>query len=82
MIEEFCENDGTEFRDYSGRFMYGKRCTGIVCSNPLETLMSLMGYLIDYCGEPYDEMRYQLGDPQFDSMGLDFILYFPKVKCD
>lgn len=77
-VEDFCEQYDYEFRDdYSGRFMYGALCIGIVCDYPLEVLVGLCQYLSDDGVEDFHE--YLSGAKQ-DSMGLSSILYFPGLS--
>ena len=48
LIERFCnERDECSFRsDYSGRFMYGRTCVGIVIDDRVyETIVSLCDFL-------------------------------------
>lgn len=73
IIKDFCDEYCDEYKyyaDYSGRSMYGRCCVGIVCCNPLETLLSLCDYICS------------LGYPRADNMGKDMILYFPKIKTE
>lgn len=42
LIENFCEEYGYDFRgDYSGRFMYGKSCVGIVYDVDDDTVLTI-----------------------------------------
>lgn len=79
LIKTFCEDFGYEFRDdYSGRSMYGKKCVGIV---PDVTYMACLVQLVDYLRDEGVYNAYDLlGDPRVDSMGMDTIIYFPKIE--
>lgn len=82
-IKEFCEHNDYEFIcDYSGRFMYGRTCVGIVTNygqNYLAMLMELVAWL--QCDDLEDDFNiYDLGEPMMDDMGLGKIIYFPNVK--
>lgn len=55
--------DGTIYRHYSGRAMFGRCCPGIV-----------------YEGRADCKFPKLLGQPMFDRMGLDTIVYFPSVN--
>ena len=47
-IREFCEDQELDYReDYSGRGMFESRCVGIVCDNPLSTLLELFAFIVD-----------------------------------
>lgn len=83
-IEEFCEDHELDYReDYSGRGMFGSRCVGIVCSNPLSTLAELFAFIVDSDNDiSGSEIQDALGVPEEDSMGMRSILYFPKLKME
>lgn len=75
--EEICDGGDIRFYDgYSGRGMHGKRCIGVVCYNPLKTL-------VDICDavrtEGYEDCSV-LEDACMDSMGTDYIVYFPSIE--
>lgn len=81
-IMSFDYDDHITVRDYSGRGMYGRKCLGIDCNDPLECFSQLVSL---FCNEYEDasdvrEALECLGDPKWDSMGLDYILYFPMMK--
>ena len=78
-IKEFCEEYGYEYRDdYSGRFMYGSRCVGIVSEEAslFTVLIQLTEYLKD---NEIDDIPNKIGVPKTDSMGIGAIIYFPKI---
>ena len=83
-IEEFCEEQELDYReDYSGRGMFGSRCVGIVCDNPLSTLSAFFAYIIDSDDNIGGcEVQDALGNPEEDSMGMRNILYFPKLRME
>lgn len=78
VLIDFCESNELEYRmDYSGRGMFGRKCFGVVCDDPLSIAIMLADAIRDtecFVGA-YDE----LGTPRMDSMGLSSILYFPSV---
>lgn len=41
-IIDLCDYAGIEWRDYSGRGMYGSRCLGIVTDSPTDTVLELV----------------------------------------
>ena len=58
--------DGDLRTDYSGRGMYGKLCYGVVTSRPIAVI---------------EEAASQgLRGAQMDSMGLETIVYWPRVE--
>ena len=80
LIEKFCnEGDGCSFRsDYSGRFMYGRTCVGIVIDDRVyETIVALCDFLHESGIECVSDM---LGTIHSDSMGLGQIIYFPNLN--
>lgn len=80
--------------DYSGRGMYGKECLGYVGEDPVAATLELariMAYQedpdIDASEVTFDDVMVMLrdalmllGEPRQDSMGLDVIHYWPKVR--
>ncbi len=81
MIQEFCEIMGYQYRkDYSGRYMFGKECVGIVTGeNIVEVIIKLADYLYE-CG--VSSVEKELGKVCYDNMGVDMIIYFPNVSVD
>ena len=80
LIEKFCnERDGCSFRsDYSGRFMYGRTCVGIVIDDRVyETIVALCDFLHESGIECVSDM---LGTIHSDSMGLSQIIYCPNLN--
>lgn len=81
VIKEFCdeyEYDNIFQDNYSGRYMYGRQCVGIVCTNPLKTLVELCDYIKGI--DDIESIKDFLGDVQYDNMGLKTILYFTGIK--
>lgn len=86
---EIIESAGYSPRSYSGRGMYGEQCVGFVTDTNLLAAMANVireAIFLDNCtdGEKYraDQLltQMELGDVKTDSMGLDTIIYFPRVK--
>ena len=63
--------DGEIYPDYSGRGMYGDECVGIILKDE--------GDLFRFAGLLDDDFVELLGSPEWDSMGLREIAYWPKV---
>ena len=78
LIESFCEeSEDLDFsRDYSGRFMFGSICIGIICDNPMDMMMNLTSYLAE---NGIENAQNRLGNICSDSMGLQTIVYFPEL---
>jgi hypothetical protein len=69
VINEIAELiEGTVYPNYSGRFMFGKKCPGIVCSDP------------DYCEA--EAHRRGFGHGKVDTLGLKYIVYWPDLSMD
>lgn len=80
LIEKFCnERNGCSFRaDYSGRFMNGRTCVGIVIDDRVyETIVALCDFLHEYGVECVSDT---LDSISSDSMGLSQIIYFPDLN--
>jgi hypothetical protein len=80
-IKEFVgQTDGCSvYEGYSGRGMFGKTCLGIVISEGfsyMEVLVKLTRYLDE---NDVDDLDLKLESPAIDSLGLDTILYFPRI---
>ena len=79
LIERFCnERDECSFRsDYSGRFMYGRTCVGIVIDDRVyEIIVALCDFLHEYGVECVSDA---LGSISSDNMGLSTIVYFTQL---
>lgn len=80
LLEKFCNGrDGCSFHaNYSGRFMYGRICVGIVINDRVyETIVSLCDFLHESGIERVSDM---LGTIHSDSMGISQIIYFPDLN--
>jgi len=75
------EIEGYSARSYSGRGMYGKRCVGVVTKNAFQLGTKIAAALLAD-EEDGSDLVGQLARLQVceDSMGLDTIVYFPKVE--
>jgi hypothetical protein len=59
-----CEAD--IYEEYSGRGMYGKKCVGITTNKPMEVIETAA--------------QYGITGAVTDSMGMDTIVYWPKIQ--
>lgn len=84
LIEEVALNFDSEDLsltfDYSGRFMYGAQCFGVIASG-IETF-SLFVHELTYVAalkddDTVNDITSLLSNLRSDSMGLDSIYYFP-----
>lgn len=84
MINEFVDiNELSLRKGYSGRYMDGSQCIGIVCEEPLLTLAELLAYIFDNDEELMGiDILDILGEPKMDTMALDYILYFPELTME
>ena len=68
-LHEMADQVGGEIRDdYSGRGMYGRTCYGIECFDPIGCIeqAALNG----------------IEGANYDQMGLDYIVYWPRIRND
>ena len=73
-IVEVCENLDLDYRDYSGRCMYGEKCIGFVSEHYLNDLVDF-GMEMNEVYPDFNE------DTRCDNMGRDaMIVYFPYVS--
>ena len=83
LIKKFCEENSDRYyvyENYSGRYMFGKTCLGIVVKNGfshMEMLIKLTDYIngADLTGA---ELEFSEG-LLLDELGKDMIVYFPNV---
>lgn len=83
LIKSFCEENSEQYsiyEGYSGRFMFGRRCVGIVVKHGysyMDMLVKLTQYLDK--NECEDE-ELELEGVSVDELGIDIIVYFPKIE--
>jgi hypothetical protein len=79
-IKKFCDdNDYRYVDDYSGRFMYGKTCVGVIGDfSPEATKIAIVDYLTYSCPNSVPKFLY----PKVDNMGLDYIVYFEDISSE
>lgn len=65
------EEHGYQWREYSGRSMYGKQCVGVDLSSDAD-LWNLARALADF----------DVKAPKTDSMGRGIIAYWPNAKLE
>jgi len=72
---------------YSGRFMFGEKCVGVIgnLAGYGKFLLALLEVLEDaddkgfYDGEPYGDVYALAESVKMDNLGLDHVFYFPGV---
>ena len=68
VVEQVANANGWDYRsDYSGRGMFGSTCVGIVGPDIME--------IEDAC-----KAAGITSDTWYDNMGIQYIVYFPKIK--
>lgn len=73
-IKNFCLDYGYKFvDDYSGRFMYGRLCVGIISPLKPDKLIELLSNYVDFN---------ITGKPSSDNMGLEYIVYFENISVE
>ncbi len=88
-IIEAIKDAGYEPESYSGRGMYGKRCVGVTCENPVSTCIEIVQALAmssfndadEFETVKFDEFCHLLSDVKTDSMGMSTIVYWPNIPA-
>ena len=81
-IKAFVEEheEYTLYEGYSGQFMFGKSCLGVVISEG-NSYMSFLMELTEYlCQQNVEDKDLALDGVSCDSLGLDTIVYFPRIE--
>lgn len=66
--------------DYSGRFMYGKKCLGITTDSEWETAISIAKWLFNNYPDEAEDILNALKDCRYDSLGRKTVVYFPSIQ--
>ena len=75
------ENDVDISKNYSGRYMYGDECFGIVMGQYFNPSAFLAKFVLMLQDEGERDLAYELaGSVREDNMGLGSIVYFPSIK--
>lgn len=83
LIKNFCESNDEKYsyyENYSGRGMFGRKCSGIVVKQGysyMQMIIELTKFLDDH---DFDDADFELENPAIDDLGLDTIVYFPNMK--
>lgn len=75
----------TVHRDYSGKFMFRKRCFGVSGSGNVLTRFYIAVHELSSDEEFEDEVSIfwdEFIEPSSDNLGLDMIYYFPQVQVE
>lgn len=80
LIKDYCNKNGDKYsfyENYSGRFMYGETCPGIVVkkgNSYMSMIMDLHSFLRDV---GFDDIYCEFEGVSVDELGQDYIVYFP-----
>lgn len=83
LIKRFCKENEEKYsyyEKYSGRGMFGRTCSGVVVKNGysyMQMLMELTKFLDE---KEFDDADLELEGVSTDSLGMDTIVYFPKIE--
>ena len=80
LIDELELDAEAVYSDYSGRNMYGKTCFGLVLPDHISAVR--LGVTIAQVISNEDLIVELVSDARTDNMGLEKIIYFPKVTTD
>ena len=74
-------NEGYElYEKYSGRFMFGRACLGVVVKNGY-SYMDFLAKLTQHLNENnVDDVELKLEGVAVDDLGMDTIVYFPRME--
>lgn len=75
------KNDSHKLRSYSGRAMYGKECVGIVTDDLVPLVAEIAANVHEVSDGEYTHDDF-FSNYRTDNMGIDTILYFPKIKWE
>jgi hypothetical protein len=78
-LQELLEDGGLRTRDYSGRYMYGKKCLGVEVDD-LGGFISAVFQVAAEADCDFSEIAESFQDMRTDSMGSGVIIYFPKIE--
>lgn len=81
-IRDFVEEheEYSLYEGYSGRFMFGKSCLGVVVAEG-NSYMSFLMELTEYlCQQNVEDKDLALDGVSCDSLGLDILVYFPQIE--
>lgn len=83
-VIDLCNAGELEWRSYSGRGMYGKRCLGITTDSPERAILTLIQVAVDlgFEGEDLQDLLLELDNMCTDSMGRSAIVYWPKFEMN
>lgn len=82
-IRQFCEENAykyTIYEDYSGRYMFGRKCLGVIVKqyySYMEFFMDLTKYLSENNVDDYNQELEGVG---IDELGMDSVVYFPRME--
>lgn len=82
IVIEACESAGFRPYAYSGRGMYGAKCLGFDCRNPVKAALELANSLtseVEDLGALDDVLTDLASGAKWDSMGRDYVIYFEDV---
>ena len=80
LLENFADDNDVSFTtSYSGRGMYGKKCIGFTCDNPIGFCMELALFLAR--DEEEDLAESMATRSTTDNMGRSTVVYFPGIQA-
>jgi len=80
-VKSACESLGFDVRSYSGRAMYGRKCLGIEVDRYTSSASVAMKLAFQLLEDGEEDVLERLASFEWceDSMGLDGILYLPRL---
>lgn len=81
LIRKFCDFYGYFYRDdYSGRFMFGACCVGIVYNNLRDIVIYQLTEFLRNTGVLQNYITQLISNVCYDSMSLSYIMYSPILE--
>lgn len=85
LIKEFCASNMDAYEiylRYSGRFMFGRECIGIVVRNGYSYMDMIVKLTRFFDDNNYTDPEFLLEGLAVDELGLDTVVYFPRLNVE
>lgn len=79
-IQQFCEENPDRYdycEKYSGKFMFGKTCCGIIVRDGFSYVDMIVELTKFLDRQGFTDENLEMSNTAMDEMGMDIIVYFP-----